>query len=745
MKHAFFSLLAAGIALSHPLHAQQGGEVPDFVLAEVVVTVTRSEARLLDLPRKVEVISQLDLERTVSEDLATLLKNEAAVDVIEYPGLLAGIGVRGFRPEFSGINRRTLLLIDGRPAGASNLATFDLSGLERIEILKGPGSALYGSSAMGGVVNLIPRRSRDQLHGSLTAGYGSFQTSEFAARMGGRLSEGIDLDAGFRRFQRGADFRIGGGNTLRGIFGEDRAVKLYPDGTTREVPEVGDGVRRENSRYDYWSGDVRLGVEVGGGWRMETRGELFTADGVETPGDLTSETPFDGRKNLERRSWQASLGGELGVHRLLARLFRGEQSTDFFNLFADPPFVSFVGGEVTKGLQLQDEIRLPPGSITAGLDVTGAVAEGRSFADADTPRAPFSPDYATGSVAVFAEGRFHLFGDRLTTTLGGRFDRVSLELLETPLRGDVEPGEETFYTFNPSAGLQLRVAEGLRLRSTVGRAFVAPNAFTRAGLAALGEGSGSVSLTIGNPAVKPERSVTNDLGVDFRRPLAGVEAGVTLFSTRVEERITSVFAFFPEGERPFTEGGDEVRQLLTYVNAAGASMRGVEWNLAYDLGARFGYPWSLRLFANATHMLAAEESAAATFVDSGRFAAGDTLRPEEVFEAVVFGDPVSAEIKNVAGLNLNYGAEYDDLERWYARLSGRYVGERLDTDFSDFSDISDIRYPPAMTLDLAAGLRWGGRYRADLAVTNLTDENVYEVRGFNLPGRSLRLALTAEF
>jgi outer membrane receptor protein involved in Fe transport len=111
----------------------------------------------------------------------------------------------------------------------------------------------------------------------------------------------------------------------------------------------------------------------------------------------------------------------------------------------------------------------------------------------------------------------------------------------------------------------------------------------------------------------------------------------------------------------------------------------------------------------------------------------------------VLGPQGRRDIRNVAELTITYGAEYDDLRRFSARLTGRYVGERLDVDFSDFSNITDIRYPAFMTLDLATTARLGRTWSATLLVSNLTDENYYEKRGFNLPGRSLRLRLAADF
>ena len=747
MSRIMFAASVAGgfsFAALSPAEAQER-ELPDYLIEGVTVTTTRAPLDRLEVPRSLELITRTDIERTPFEHLADLLKKQAAVDVIEFPGLLAGIGIRGFRPEFSGMNRRTLLLIDGRPAGASNLATFDLANVERVEVLKGPASALYGSSAMGGAVNLVTRRSTGAVNGRVTAGYGSFDTREISGRVGGSLTERLDVDLGARHFDRGSEFRIGDGNVFRRLVGDDGATRIHPDGTTERVGPVGDGVVRDNSTHGYETMHGRIGYALTPALRLNVRGEAFRADGVETPGDLASATPFDGRKDLSRRTGELSLEGTFGSLSPTLRVYRGDEESDFYDLFAEEPFVSFASRMRTSGAQLQAVTEGRGWTLTSGVDLHDAREEGRSFAAGDTPQPPFAPDSRLSSTAGFVEARFSFADERALLTFGSRLDRVTLSLLETPLRPDVRADREAFHTLNPSAGIQYRLGAGLRVRGTVGRAFVAPNATHRAGFAAPTDWTGASTVFLGNPEVRAESSVTVDGGISLDRPRQGVDAEVTFFRTRVRDRITAASAFFPADARPVTDAGVEIASVTTYANASGATMEGVEWSGGYDFGARGGYDRSFRIFAGATHILRAQERIGSALVDAGRFEAAERLDPATVLDALVFGDEREVEIKSVADVTLNYGVEYDDLRRFSARLTGRYVGERLDTDFSDFANITDIRYPPHMTLDLGAGLRLTERFRIDLLASNLTDENYYEVRGFNLPGRSVRLNLSVDF
>lgn len=739
-----FLWVTVAAAVPAGAHAQIPDTLPEAVLEQLVVSARRYPVLRTEIPQKIEIITRADIERSGERELVDVLKKQAAVDVIQYPGLLSGIGIRGFRPEFSGINKHTLLLIDGRPAGAANLATIDLNAIERIEVLKGPASSLYGSSAMGGAVNLITRTSRGPLRGSASAAYGSWETADLNTHLGGNLSDRVDTDLGFSWFRRNEDFRVGEGNALRDLVGSDRAVKIFGDTLRQRVADRGDGEVRPNTEYGYRTGSARLGFRFTPALRADVRGEVFQADDVETPGDIFVEGDAGGRKNLGRRTVDLGVRGEMGRHAPLLRVFAADEETEFFDTGVENPFINFVGASRTYGGQLQDVVRFGRQVVTAGVDYTAAVAESERSDSAGAPIGTFSPNSAIRSAAVFAEGRWSLLGDRLIGTLGGRLDRIDLELRETPLRADVRPETEKFTSFNPSVGLQYALAPGLRVHGTAGRAFVAPDAFNRAGLSQRVSAAGVASITIGNAALDPEHSLTYDVGVGYVRPTWGLDADVTWFRTRVDDRITRVRAAFPATGRPLTAAGIPVGSVTTYVNAAEAEMQGLEWRLGYDLGALAGRPYSLRLFANATHLFRADEVATAASVDAARFAGRTDFRPEEVSDALLFGAQTPSQIRNVADLTLGYGIEWDDLQRWSLRLGGRYVGERTDIDFTDFANVSDIEYPAFMTLDLVAGARLGRGLRTDLIVDNLTDENYYEKRGFNLPGRSIRLRISAD-
>lgn len=105
---------------------------------------------------------------------------------------------------------------------------------------------------------------------------------------------------------------------------------------------------------------------------------------------------------------------------------------------------------------------------------------------------------------------------------------------------------------------------------------------------------------------------------------------------------------------------------------------------------------------------------------------------------------LETDIKNVGDLNATFGIEYDDRSFLALRLSGRYLGTRFDTEYND-PRYPDIEYPRFLLFDAAARLRLGAQNGVSLAVANVTNENYYEKRGFNMPGRDYRVGFSRAF
>lgn len=147
-------------------------------LDEVVVTATRTPRSVKTVPVPVTVITQDKIERIGALRLNEVLAEQAGLQIISNHG--TGIQVQGLSADY------VLILIDGEPvigrtAGTLDLTRLAIGNIERIEIVKGPSSSLYGSEAMGGVINIITKKNTADLSASLRARLRRYNTLDASA------------------------------------------------------------------------------------------------------------------------------------------------------------------------------------------------------------------------------------------------------------------------------------------------------------------------------------------------------------------------------------------------------------------------------------------------------------------------------------------------------------------------------------------------------------------------------------
>jgi outer membrane receptor protein involved in Fe transport len=145
---------------------------------EVVVTAARYPTPRRETPDTVSVVTRADLGAGNALDLGDAVSRTAGVEVVRHggPGTLSSITVRGSRPS------QVLVMQDGRPlnsvsSGDANASLVPEGAIDRVEVLRGPSGLLYGSSPLGGVVNVITARPPDRFSGSLAGQDGTYGTS----------------------------------------------------------------------------------------------------------------------------------------------------------------------------------------------------------------------------------------------------------------------------------------------------------------------------------------------------------------------------------------------------------------------------------------------------------------------------------------------------------------------------------------------------------------------------------------
>lgn len=163
-------------------------DAADAYLDEIVVTASRVRQPLTQSLRHTTVITAADIRASQAADLPTLLRQQAGIEITQTGGMgtQSSLFLRGAN------SNQTLVLLDGQridsaTTGATALDQIMLADIERIEIVRGNVSALYGSSAIGGVIQIFTRKGGGQPGGELRAGLGSYGTRTLGGGYGGQI------------------------------------------------------------------------------------------------------------------------------------------------------------------------------------------------------------------------------------------------------------------------------------------------------------------------------------------------------------------------------------------------------------------------------------------------------------------------------------------------------------------------------------------------------------------------------
>lgn len=673
-------ILAVAIAAAFPYPQYAWADDQEMTLAPVVVTSRRVETKLDDTPQRIEVIQSKDIDKTIQNDLTDLLKKNASVDVIQYPGALSGIGIRGFKPEYGGINKHTVTLIDGRPVSGDNLAIINSGSIEQVEVMKGPGSALYGSGAMGGVVSMVSRQSKGDIRGQADLSYGQFNTSEAKFRAGGNIIQSIDFDYAGSLIKAG-DFKLGNGQI------------------------------RPATGYEMDNHAIRGGLDINNEWRLVGKWKDWKGRDVYSPGDLAYGTSAQQRKQMANSDRDLRLTGHMGAHSMSATVFSGTQFSEATILTSTTasyrlqlPAIQTVTDLTFSGWQAQDAWAWSQDSVLLfGIDTQNAKSVTRSYdlAVAGTPRkAPGTADNQRLSTGLFAENSWAFNDGNSTAYVGIRRDDITVETLATPYRVGFTPSKMDFTATNPSAGFKHLLTAGWNLHTTIGKAFVAPDALYVTGNhqtpRTLAGGTVVIDTTTGNPSIKPENSLSKDFGVEWST--SGFSVDLTMFDTKVKDKIVTIKTTNPDKS-----------VATTYTNAQDGSIQGIE------LQSRWAFARNYKLTLGGTQYFHDWTKTNGIQVDENTI-------PKQAFKAAI-----DAEIG-----------------QWTGRLGVRYRGRMKDQDWVTGGG-RQVEFGGFTVADLNIRYRIDKAQSVAFSVENLTDRFYTEKFGYNMSGRNMRANYRYEF
>lgn len=449
---------------------------------EVVVTATMTEKAIADAPGAVQVITAREMREMNALTVADALESAAGLVVSQESGRVRVPAIRGAR------SKHTLVLLDGRRLAFGFNDMIDLRQIPtqmvaRIEVVRGPASALFGSDALGGVVNIITRQAPEEATAELTGQYGVDRYGEAQSFTGGALLGG-SLDR----------LRLLAATELGHTQGWDR------DGT---LPD--DGFKQ---RPRFAAGRVAYDITE----RQSLSGGVEYIDNVYTGGQFYENMARERRAEEERQGYYLQYDLRLRpMHQMLLRVNRSEYRHDMaFTPYAES------GQRDTEQYTNQAEAR-----YSGLLGHRYLVTIGGEFRrdGLDDTQMGLRTDKSVDSISVFAQNEFHLF-DPLYVVLGLRYDNHSAF-------GD---------RWTPRASLIYSLTDALRLKGSYGHGFRAPSltelyvtSFRRRGR----------DVYAANSDLEAESSVTYELGVELTK--VRYYARVTGFQTEVDKLIETVF------------------------------------------------------------------------------------------------------------------------------------------------------------------------------------------------------------
>jgi iron complex outermembrane receptor protein len=605
-------------AIAQKVRVERGQTTLDLALevagvrAEVVVTAADTPQPVDEVSKAVTTIGARELDERDEYSIPEALRVVPGLRVQQLggPGALLSIKTRGLR------NQDTAITIDGlrfrdpsSPQGDASgyLSDLHVTNVSRVEVLRGSGSSLYGTNAIGGVVNIITDEGGGPLRGSVLAEGGSLGFFRGRAQIAGgtganrvvysagvshlNVTRGIDGDDAARTTsgQGRAGFRLTPTATLTArLYAADSFTQLnedarpvagaLPGGVVRAVPLS----RTELSRFETGTPDFRL-----------TNGAATFIPSTNDADAARATRFFSGALIFTQRLAE-SFGYTVSYqgNRTNGAFYDGPAGTGF------EPFgttrADFAGRAHT--LNARADFRLGRANlVTAGYEFERERFVNRSFTSF-APADDYSVDVVERSHTFFIQDQVRLLQDRLQLSAAFRTQRFTLSRPElvpfarSPFARFDFDSPPNAYTGDGSIAYSFRTT-GTKLRAHVGNGYRAPSLYERFGSfydpRPFG-GNAPQFSAFGDPRLSPERSIAFDAGLDQTFAGTRARASATYFYTRLQEVIAFDFTGLVVQPDPFERFGG-------YVNTRGGLARGVELSLdaapsrALDVRASYTY------------------------------------------------------------------------------------------------------------------------------------------------------------
>jgi outer membrane receptor for ferrienterochelin and colicins len=532
-------------------------------LDQLVVTATGFEQSVTDAPASITVVPREELEKGAYRNLADALRDVQGVAVTGVANE-QDIYVRGLPGSY------TLLLVDGkrqstRDARTNGNAGFEQSFLppleliERIEVVRGPMSSLYGSDAMGGVINVITRKVED------------------------RWTATVSTDGAL---QQHSDY----GNSLQGsvyasgpVIPELLGLQVWGRGLLRQEDSIAGGTA-EGRDTDFGgrltltpNEDHDIMLEAG---RTRLRRESNYGNTAATPGS-------DNYNYNDRDHWQLSHTGRWGG--TTSEFSFSQEWGERTNFNWDGKKSAFV--ENLRSPEIRNTVL--DGKFTTPFELIGkhTLVTGGQFIDANLAdqnpgrRTGLDEEFNIRQWALFAEDEWWVTPD-LAFTGGLRMDHHEIYGAHYSPRG--------YAVWHATDQLTLKGGVSTGFRAPEIRTIAPGYAYTTGGAGCSYGPTGTCGVIIGDPNLKPEKSTSYEISALWDNQ-AGLRLGATYFYTDFRDKISNALVYNPDGS--IARWSEDPNYRLWYsFNIDEAVLQGVEltsdWQVTDTVSLRASYTYS---------------------------------------------------------------------------------------------------------------------------------------------------------
>lgn len=432
-----FGLATFGNSASAQTAASEGGaeQQSSIGIPEIIVTAQKRSENLQEVPIAITAVTSAALDQAGVQNTVQLQAVTPSLNITTSGGnatvlpRLRGVGSQTNGP---GIENSVATYVDGVYIASASASLFTLSGVDHIEVLKGPQGTLFGRNATGGLINIITKNPENTLSGNADISYGNYQTFTGRAYFGGPISENVRANLSVQFITQGKGY---GKNLATG----DDNYRTYYDFAAR-------------SKWIFDLGDT-TNLTVSGDYAKSKSAASYTPlNNTIIPPVFVPPTfsfkPYDAISDLPNKIWTEGGGGSLRLDQEIGNLtlvsitaYRKHRFNTFIDFDGGPLPVISVGPYGEKARQFTQEVQLlSPSTGPFKWILGGYYFDGSSryipnaiFFGSVFSFLPSSIDHAgqkTKSFAGFAQGDLEL-GEKTTVTAGVRYTKEDRDLFGT--------------------------------------------------------------------------------------------------------------------------------------------------------------------------------------------------------------------------------------------------------------------------------------------------------------------------